>query len=215
MKSQKLRIAALAAAGATLIVAGCAAMSSSQDPGANAEQQAVALMKRDFKSRGQATLDRLDQDEVQKACTRFAETGKLAQGEAQRLQHAQLQTVKYPADGDYLGDWKAGEKVAQTGKGKQWNESPSKASGGNCYACHQLAKHELSYGTIGPSLYHFGRVRGFGTDMQKYVFAKVYNPQAFTACSSMPRFGYHGILTEKQIKDVVALLLDPKSPVNQ
>jgi sulfur-oxidizing protein SoxX len=31
----------------------------------------------------------------------------------------------------------------------------------------------------------------------------------------MPRFGHSGILTEAQIKDVVALLMDPKSPVNQ
>jgi sulfur-oxidizing protein SoxX len=214
MNNHKLRIAALAA-GTALVVAGCAALTSSHDAGANAEQEAVALMKKDFHSRGQATLDRLDQDEVQKACTRYAETGKLPEGEAQHLQQAQLATVKYPADGDYLGDWKAGEKIAQTGKGKQWNEKPTAKAGGNCYACHQLAKHELSYGTIGPSLYHFGRTRGYGVDMQKYVYAKVYNPQAFTACSSMPRFGYHGILTEQQIKDVVALLLDPKSPVNQ
>ena len=31
----------------------------------------------------------------------------------------------------------------------------------------------------------------------------------------MPRFGHNGILTEEQIKDVVALLLDPQSPVNK
>jgi sulfur-oxidizing protein SoxX len=31
----------------------------------------------------------------------------------------------------------------------------------------------------------------------------------------MPRFGQHHILTEQQIRDVVALLVDPASPVNQ
>jgi sulfur-oxidizing protein SoxX len=31
----------------------------------------------------------------------------------------------------------------------------------------------------------------------------------------MPRFGHNGILTEQQIKDVVALLMDPESPVNK
>ena len=31
----------------------------------------------------------------------------------------------------------------------------------------------------------------------------------------MPRFGHSGILTEAQIKDVVALLMDPESPVNK
>lgn len=44
---------------------------------------------------------------------------------------------------------------------------------------------------------------------------KVYNAQAFVACSTMPRFGHKGILTEAQIAYLVALLLDPASPVNQ
>ena len=30
----------------------------------------------------------------------------------------------------------------------------------------------------------------------------------------MPRFGHNGILTEQQMKDLIALLLDPHSPVN-
>jgi sulfur-oxidizing protein SoxX len=31
----------------------------------------------------------------------------------------------------------------------------------------------------------------------------------------MPRFGHKGILNEQQIRDVVALLMDPSSPVNK
>jgi sulfur-oxidizing protein SoxX len=31
----------------------------------------------------------------------------------------------------------------------------------------------------------------------------------------MPRAGHGGILTEQQVKNVVALLLDPQSPVNK
>jgi sulfur-oxidizing protein SoxX len=31
----------------------------------------------------------------------------------------------------------------------------------------------------------------------------------------MPRFGHSRILTEEQVRDVVALLMDPASPVNQ
>jgi sulfur-oxidizing protein SoxX len=31
----------------------------------------------------------------------------------------------------------------------------------------------------------------------------------------MPRAGHKGIITEAQVKDLMALLLDPKSPVNQ
>jgi sulfur-oxidizing protein SoxX len=194
-----------------LAVAGCAALKGQDDT----EKAALALMQRDFKSHGQATLDRLQQDEVQRICTEHAGDRKVPEDVAHRIEHTQLALVKYPADGHYLGDWKDGEKIAQTGVGKQWSDNPSNPGGGNCYACHQLSKAELSYGTIGPSLWHFGHTRGFGPDMQKYVYGKVYNSQAFSACSSMPRFGYHGILSEKQIKDVVALLLDPQSPVNQ
>ena len=124
-------------------------------------------------------------------------------------------TIKYPADGKFLGDWKAGEKIAQSGRGGQYNDNPAQPSGANCYACHQLTREEVSYGTIGPSLFNFAKLRGYGPDIQKYAWNKVYNSHAFAACSSMPRFGYRGILTEQQIKDVVALLMDPKSPVNK
>jgi sulfur-oxidizing protein SoxX len=87
--------------------------------------------------------------------------------------------------------------------------------GGNCYACHQLAPQELAYGTIGPSLYRFGKLRGYGVETQRYAYGKIFNSEAFAACSTMPRFGHNGILSEQQIKDVTALLMDPASPVNQ
>jgi sulfur-oxidizing protein SoxX len=193
-----------------LVVAACAQIGAREDSTA----AAVALMKKDFKSRGQATVERLDQDELDAQCTRYA-TQPMPKDVQERVEKEQLAAVKYPADGKYLGDWKAGEAVAQSGVGKQWSDDPSKPSGGNCYACHQLSGVELSFGTIGPSLRHYGKVRGNTPQMQRYTFAKVYNSQAFVACSSMPRFGHHGILTEKQIKDVVALLLDPESPVNK
>ena len=210
-----LRSAGLAA---LAIGAGSCAVTHDATQGGSAaatEQAAVALMKKDFKPRGQATLARLDQDEVQKACTEYAKSGRVPVEVARKLEAGQAETIRYPADGHYLGDWKAGEKIAQTGVGKQWSDNPAKPAGGNCYACHQLSQAELSYGTVGPSLYHFGRKRGFTPEMQRYVFGKVYNPEAFAACSSMPRFGHMGILTEQQIKDVVALIMDPKSPVNQ
>ena len=73
----------------------------------------------------------------------------------------------------------------------------------------------MSYGTIGPSLRNFGKTRGNTEQTQRYAFAKIYNSQAFSACSNMPRFGHNGILTEEQIKDLVALLVDPASPVNK
>lgn len=192
-------------------VAGCATTTGSGD----ATAAAVALMKKDFKSRGQATVDRLDQDEMQRVCTEYSNGKPLPPDVARRAEQAQQALIKYPADGKLLGDWKAGEKIAQTGQGMQWSDDPKKPGGGNCYACHQLSKAELSFGTIGPSLYNFGKLRGFTPEMQKYAYSKVYNSQAFAACSSMPRFGHKGILSEQQIKDVVALLMDPSSPVNK
>jgi sulfur-oxidizing protein SoxX len=133
---------------------------------------------------------------------------------AQRIEKSQLALIQYPADG-FMGDWKQGERIAQSGVGKQFSDDPAQPAGANCYACHQLTHEELSFGTLGPPLYNFGKLRGFTPEMQKYAYAKIYNSEAFAACSNMPRFGHMGILTEKQIKDVVALLMDPQSPVNK
>ena len=198
---------------AAVAVAGCAAtMMGPSDEEKSAK--ALAMMKSSFKERGQAKLDRLDQDDVQKLCSRYVGEKKMPKDVSDKIEKEQLAKIKYPS-GSLMGDWKEGEKIAQTGVGKQFSDDPSRPSGGNCYACHQLTKTELSYGTIGPSLYNFGKVRGFTPDMEKYAYGKVYNSEAYSACSNMPRFGHAGILTEAQIKDVVALLMDPKSPVNQ
>ena len=120
-----------------------------------------------------------------------------------------------PADGKFLGDWKEGKKVANNGRGGQFSDDEKTVSGGNCYACHQLEKAELSYGTIGPSLTSYGKDRKYDPDDVKRAYIKIYNSQALQACSNMPRFGVNKYLTEQQIKDLVALLFDPESPVNQ
>ena len=192
-----------------LAAAGCASVNDEETA-----QKAVAVMKASFSERGQAKLDRLDQDEAQRLCS-IPPSAKLPKDVAAALEKANLATIKYPADGKLLGSWREGEKVAQSGIGKQYSDDPAKPSGANCYACHQLTKEEISFGTIGPSLFNFGRVRGSGEAIQRYVYGKVYNSQAFSACSNMPRFGHNRIQTEQQIKDVTALLLDPNSPVNK
>jgi L-cysteine S-thiosulfotransferase len=202
-------IIALSVAGA--LAGGCAAMLAGDEEYA---ARATAMMKASFKENGQAKLDRLDQDEVQRLCSEFSGEKKVPKDVAERIEKSQLALIRYPADG-YLGDWKQGERIAQSGAGKQFNDNPTAPAGANCYACHQLSKAELSFGTIGPPLYNFGKIHGYTPEMQKYAYGKIYNPEAFSACSNMPRFGHMGILTEKQIKDVVALLMDPESPVNK
>ena len=198
-----------AAALATAVV-GCATAPSDVE----VSRQATAVLKSSFKANGQAGLDRLDQDDTQRLCSLYA--GKqIPKDVLARIEAQNLASIKYPADGKLVGDWKNGERIAQEGRGKQFSDDPKVLAGANCYACHQLTPQELSFGTIGPSLYRFGKVRGFTDETRKYAWGKVYNADAFAACSNMPRFGHSRILTEQQIRDVVALLVDPDSPVNK
>jgi Cytochrome c. len=197
---------------AGIVLAGCATMMSAPR---DLTAEARAMMKASFRDHGQAKLDRIDQDEVQHACSQYHGNTPVPKDVAERIQNAELATIRYPADGKYLGDWKNGEKIAQSGVGLQYSDDAKQVAGGNCYACHELTKAEVAFGTIGPSLRQFGKLRGYTPEMQKYAYGKVYNSEAFAACSNMPRFGHKHILTEQQIKDVVALLMDPDSPVNQ
>jgi sulfur-oxidizing protein SoxX len=193
-------------------VAGCAAVVA--DHQGDARNNAVALMKSGFQANGQATMDRLEQDPIQQACDGGPDTPQRSQARA-RLEKQELDAVKFPADGKLLGSVAAGEKIAQTGVGMQWSDKAGSVAGGNCYACHQISKQEVSFGNLGPSLYQYGKLRGDSDAIMRYTWTQIYNAKAHNACSNMPRFGHKGILTEQQIKDVMALLLDPKSPVNQ
>jgi sulfur-oxidizing protein SoxX len=200
----------LTAAIASVAIAGCATAPSDAEVSA----KAATVMKSSFKARGQAKLERLDQDDTQKLCSEYADKAPPKEV-AEKIEKANLAIIKWPADGKFLGDWKNGEKIAQEGRGMQYSDDPKGVVGANCYACHRLDPKELSYGTIGPSLYGFAKTRGYGPEIQKYAYGKVFNAEAYSACTNMPRFGHNGILTEQQIKDVVALLMDPESPVNK
>lgn len=180
---------------------------------ADERAKAAAMMKRDFHARGIAGMDRLNEDGLQALCNRSSNLPPKPVGA--RLQQDQLEAIKYPADGKFLGDWKSGERIAQGGRGMTWSDGGSAANGGSCYNCHEIGPNETSFGTIGNSLSRFGKTRGNSPEIQKYVYGKIYNAKAFNLCSTMPRFGHSGTLTETQIKDLVALLLDPSSPVNK
>ncbi|MDI3259541.1 MAG: sulfur oxidation c-type cytochrome SoxX [Sinobacteraceae bacterium] len=198
----------------TAALAACSGLTkdgATPPPGPQAVKQAMLAS---FEPKGQAGLDRLDQDETQALCSR-APDHPLTSDEIQKIISTNTAAIRYPTDGRYLGDWREGEKIAQTGTGKQFSDDPTKPSGGNCYACHQLAKSEIAYGTLGPSLYQYGKLRGHSEGMLKYTWGKIYDSEATMPCSIMPRFGHKGILTEQQIRDVMALLFDPQSPVNQ
>lgn len=123
--------------------------------------------------------------------------------------------VVYPADGKFLGDWKKGYRVANNGRGGQFSDPAGTVSGGNCFACHQLDPKEVSYGTLGPSLSAYGKDRKYDPETIKDAYTKIYNSMAVVPCSNMPRFGVNKVLDEQQIKDVMAYLFDPESPVNK
>ena len=172
-----------------------------------------AITKATFKSAPESWLARVDQDETQKVCSQYR--NDLPTAEFDKVKQREEATVVYPADGNVLGDWKRGEAVAQTGVGGQFSDGPNTVAGGNCYACHQMKKAELSYGTLGPSLLEYGKNRKFDPKEAKQAYAKVFNAQSVQPCSNMPRFGYHKFLTEQQMKDVTAYLFDADSPVNK
>jgi sulfur-oxidizing protein SoxX len=208
------------AAAAAAILAGCATGPSVAELNALAQQ----IAKASFRDEGIVKADKvLNTDETNRVCSEADVAGQpLDEATAKRIEEMNLKTVKWPSDGKFLGDWKQGEAIAQSGRGLTFTDDAKVVNGGNCYNCHQITKEEISYGTIGPSLYNYGKIRGVtdpNSDAAKpiveYTWGKIWNSKAYNACSNMPRAGHMGILNEAQIRHVVALLLDPKSPVNQ
>src|SRR6266853_553724 len=144
----RLDVVAAAALCAAMLF-GCATHASD----AEAERAALAMMKTSFRAQGQAGLDRLDRDEVQALYSKHP--NGLPRDLAEKLEKAQLATIRYPASGKLMGDWREGERIAQSGVGKQFNDDPKGPSGGNCYGCHRLSPRELSFLIIRPSPYHY------------------------------------------------------------
>lgn len=164
-------------------------------------------------------MARLNQDEGQKMCSAVRnDVAKIPPGQLDAFIAKAQKEIKYPAGGKLMGDWKQGERNAQSGFGLRFGgrpDNPKQPNGGNCYACHQVTPQEVAFGTIGTSLLGYGKRRGAGETVQKFVYDKIYNAWIVFPCSNMPRFGHHGFLTPEQITHLVALLLDPASPVNK
>ena len=217
MKSQSKKL--LIAAAALAFIAGCANLPSTAD----LDKLTASIVKTSFRDQGIVKASVLDTDETNKVCSAADVAGKaLDDVTAKAIEASNLKSIKWPSDGKFLGDWKEGEKIAQSGRGLTGTDDTKTPNGGNCYNCHQMDKKEISFGTIGPSLYNYGKLRGVSDPaspnskaMVEYTWGKVWNSKAYNACSNMPRAGHMGILNETQIRHIVALLLDPKSPVNQ
>lgn len=214
--NKTLPILAVASA-ALLLAAGCASLPAPQD----LDREALAVIRASFRDQGIAKVDRIQQDLGQSACSSATPPSEAV---AEQVMAQARAAVKWPAGGQYIGDWREGEKLAQNGRGMTWTDTTvdPKANGAQCYNCHQIGKAEISFGTIGPSLYNYGKIRGVTDPLSpqsaaivQYTWGKLWNSKAYSACSNMPRFGHMKLLNEEQIRHVMALLLDPKSPVNQ
>ena len=198
-----------------LLLASCSSLPS--------REESLAAIKSSFSERGIAKLDRLDQTEIQRLCSEANMTGNAVDKKlAEKMQAALYEKIPYPADGKFVGDWREGERIAQNGRGMQFSDAAGAPNGANCYACHQISPTEISYGNQGPSLLKYGTTRQVkdpnskvSEAIVKYTWARIWNTHSVNMCSNMPRFGDAGILTEQQIKHVMALLLDPNSPVNK
>jgi len=156
---------------------------------------------------------RMKPDETLAVCSRIRNDPSPAEAEA--IVARESARVRWPADGKLLGDWKAGYQIANSGAGGQFSDPAGTPNGGNCYACHQMDPKEVSYGTLGPSLTAYGKDRKYSQQDVKNAYLKIYDSQAVSACSIMPRFGVNEVLSQQQIRDVLAYLFDPQSPVNQ
>ena len=202
---------------AVLLATGCASLPAPQE----LDREALAIIKASFRDQGIAKVDRIQQDLGQSACSSATPPSEAV---AEQVMAQARAAVKWPTGGQYIGDWREGEKLAQNGRGMTWTDksAAAKDNGGSCYNCHQISKQEISYGTIGPSLYNYGKNRGVASvtaptaqSIIEYTWMKIYNGKTYNACSNMPRFGHLGLLDEKQMAHLMALLLDPRSPVNQ
>jgi L-cysteine S-thiosulfotransferase len=176
--------------------------------------KADAMIKAAFSQAPADWAGRLEGDEAMKICS--ATNNNPSSADAKKIEIAAKASMKYPDDNKLIGDWKQGERIAQSGYGMRFTDYPAaNPNGGNCYACHQLTKQEVSYGTIGPSLLEYGKIRKFSDADTKAAYEKIYNGHAVFPCSLMPRFGANGVLSIEQITHLTALLMSPDSPVNK
>ena len=204
-----------------VVVLGMTVLAQAQTTDKKAKEAEAVFFKSFRPDNPSYWMRRLEQDSTMKLCSQYKDNPPPKV--RQKIELMEKATIRYPVDGKLVGDWQEGEKLAAVGTGGHIGfiqpDPYGRLRGGNCYACHQLAKKEVAYGTIGPSLRNFAKLRGQDGVLDeatiKYVYDKIYNSNAFTACTNMPRFGYQNWLSPEQITHIVAFLVDPNSPVNK
>ncbi len=166
----------------------------------------------------------LSQDYSQQMCSKYRDN--LPEEVWKSITELERSTIKYPSyfNGDWMvimekGDWKRVAPLAKSGRGfragKLQTDPADIRAFGNCQACHMLEKTEVVGGNFGPPLTNYGKQRQITPEVIKYTYEKIYNSWAYVPCSSMPRYGFHGLLSPEQIADFVHYLLSPDSPINK
>ena len=199
-------------AAATALIAGCAAY-----PDEASTRQAAERMVAEAFSASPAHLKRFQQDRSQQICSKVGQE-KLTSEEAAEVVKLARESIRYPASGKLVGDWKTGDALAHDGAGDRIRDGKiegRKENGGLCQNCHALAPGEINVGNVGPALTGYGRQRGNSEAVAKYTYEKIYNAWIYFPCSNMPRLGATGHLTPEQVAHMVAYLLESQSPINQ
>ena len=210
MKTTGIKWSVFAVAG--LAVAGCATYPDE----ATTRQMAEKMVFEAF-SASPVHMKRLEQDRSQQICSKIGDA-QLTQAEAAEVVKLARESIKYPASGRLVGDWKIGDRLAHDGAGDRIRNGKTekrKENGALCQNCHALAPGEINVGNVGPSLTGYGKQRGNSEAIVKYTYEKIYNAWVVFPCSNMPRLGATGHLTPEQITHMVAYLLDPQSPINK
>jgi sulfur-oxidizing protein SoxX len=194
------------------LIAGCASYPDPQSTRLMAEK-----MVREGFAANPSFAKRLEQDRSQQICSKIGDA-KLTQEEAAEVVKLARASIRYPASGQLVGDWKQGDKLAHDGAGDRIRNGKlekRKENGALCQNCHALAPGEINVGNVGPSLTGYGVQRGNSEAVARLTYERIYNAWAYAPCSNMPRLGANGHLTPEQITHMVAYLLDPASPINR
>lgn len=197
---------------AGLLVAGCATY-----PDQATTRQIAEKMLLEAFSASPAHLKRLQQDRSQQICSKVGDA-KPSPEEAAEVVKLARDSIKYPASGQIVGNWKTGDMLAHDGAGDRirgGNTENRRENGALCQNCHALAPGEINVGNLGPALTGYGKQRGNSEAIAKYTYDKIYNAWAYFPCSNMPRLGATGHLTPEQVAHMVAYLIDPQSPINR
>jgi len=170
---------------------------------------------------------KLEQDGSQRICSQYPSMEAMPPEAVQKVIELENKNIKYPQWGIFWGDWQEGKKVLESARGGRFAsygfaDKPTDR-GGNCYACHLIEKG-VPGGTMGPSLTGYGKryeitKENMNTpeslEKLKTVYNIIYNAWHAFPCSSMPRFGYHGVLSPEDVMNIATYLLHPESPVNK